>query len=140
MIRIPTKTSQGVGKPLLLLVYLLSLCLVPGLRLHAETSDAVTIELKLGDYRFSPREVQLAAGTPAVLRLTNTDGMTPHNFTLEIAEIGVAVDVDVHAGDTADVELQPLPAGRYPFHCNKKLPFMKSHREKGMEGVLVVTD
>jgi hypothetical protein len=25
------------------------------------------------------------------------------------------------------------------FYCSKKLPFLKSHRERGMEGKLVVT-
>ena len=29
-------------------------------------------------------------------------------------------------------------AGTYTFYCNKKLPLMKSHRDRGMEGALVV--
>jgi hypothetical protein len=28
--------------------------------------------------------------------------------------------------------------GEYPFYCSKKLLFFKSHREKGMEGMLEV--
>ncbi|MGD2055243.1 MAG: hypothetical protein PVJ15_00440 [Gammaproteobacteria bacterium] len=29
--------------------------------------------------------------------------------------------------------------GRHGFHCNKKLLFFKTHRDRGMEGTLVVT-
>ena len=31
-------------------------------------------------------------------------------------------------------------AGSYSFYCNKKLPFMKSHRDRGMWGRLVVNE
>ena len=91
--------------------------------------DLTIIEIRMGDYRFTPADVQITANQPAVLRLINTDGMTPHNFRLSAG----GIDVDVLAGDSVDVELGPIPEGEYRFYCDKKLPFMKSHREKGME-------
>ena len=101
--------------------------------------DLTIIEIRMGDYRFTPADVQIAANQPAVLRLINTDGMTPHNFSLNAAGLAASIDVNVTAGDSVEVKLDPMPVGEYTFYCDKKLPFMKSHREKGMEGRLIVT-
>ena len=107
--------------------------------LHAEQQTVQPLVIHLGDYRFEPAEVRLDAGQPAVLRLVNSDRMVPHNFTLEAGNGIDPIDVDVAAGETVDVELKPLSAGRYTFYCDKKMVFMKSHRAKGMEGSLIVT-
>ena len=107
--------------------------------LHAEEPAMQPAVIHLGDYRFKPAEIQLDAGKPAVLRLVNTDRMVPHNFTLEAGDGIDPIDVDVAAGETVEVELEPLSAGRYTFYCDKKMVFMKSHRAKGMEGSLIVT-
>jgi len=77
-------------------------------------------------------------GETVQLELTNTDALTPHNFTLQAEEAGLAVDVDVGAGKTIVVDIVPLVPGSYTFFCNKKLPFTKSHRDRGMQGSLVV--
>jgi hypothetical protein len=50
-----------------------------------------------------------------------------------------AIDVDLLGGESVDVRLAPLTSGQYTFYCGNKLFFMKSHREKGMEGRLIVT-
>jgi len=101
---------------------------------------ARSIAVTMGDYKFSPDEIRVQAGDSVRLELTNTDGVTPHNFTLQAKAAGldVNVDVDVGAGKTEIIDLPPLAAGSYSFHCNKKLLFMKSHREHGMEGKLIV--
>lgn len=123
--------AQGLLAPALFLVFSLA---------GPARADDQSIEIELGDYRFSPSEVQLVAGQPAVLKLINTDGMTPHNFTLQSAGDTDDIDVNVAAGDVVEVRLGPLAAGSYTFFCDKKLPFMKSHRARGMEGRLVVTE
>jgi len=97
------------------------------------------ITLTLGDYGFSPAHIEVTAGTPVVLTLTNTDAITPHNFTLRNTQAGLDIDTDVGAGRSVVVEFTPRVAGTYRFHCDKKLPFMKSHLAHGMEGTLVVT-
>jgi len=121
------------------LFHVLLLVLLPAGIFDAAAGDPDVIEIRLGDYRFEPAEVQLAAGRPAILRLINTDTIVPHNFSLSTSGHGADVDVDILGGESVEVRLGPLPAGRYPFHCNKKMVFMKSHREKGMEGSLTVT-
>jgi plastocyanin len=104
----------------------------------ADDSQAPVIHVTLGDYKFSPAEITVSAGKPVVLELQNVDGVTPHNFTLKDAAAGLDVDINVPAGSTKQVELRPSVAGAYTFYCNKKLPFMKSHRDRGMQGRFVV--
>jgi plastocyanin len=38
------------------------------------------------------------------------------------------------------VKFTPTKTGKYPFICSKKMVFMQSHKDKGMEGVLEVTE
>jgi plastocyanin len=105
----------------------------------AQAAEAVRrIAVTMGDYRFVPDKISVQNGETVELELTNTDSLTPHNFTLQAAEAGVELDVDVSAGKTKIVDITPLVPGIYRFYCNKKLPFMKSHRDRGMEGTLVV--
>jgi plastocyanin len=96
------------------------------------------ILLGLGDYHFTPDTLEVHAGRPVILTLTNTDTLTPHNFTLQDTTAGLDISTNVSAGSKAVVEFTPLEPGTYTFFCNKKLPFMRSHREHGMEGTLHV--
>lgn len=118
----------------ILCVWLL-LVFAPGLQ-AAEAARSIVVTL--GDYRFMPDTISALTGETVRLELNNTDNLTPHNFSLQAAEAGLDVDVDVSAGHTEVIEITPLAAGTYTFFCNKKLPFMKSHRDHGMEGTLVV--
>ena len=97
-----------------------------------------SIPVNIGDYRFSPDRISVLPGETIRLELTNTDSLTPHNFTLKDAPAGLDVDIDVSAGKTEIVDITPLAPGTYKYYCNKKLLFMKSHRDRGMEGTLVV--
>jgi plastocyanin domain-containing protein len=36
------------------------------------------------------------------------------------------------------IRFTPIKTGKYVFYCAKKFLFFKSHRDKGMEGVLEV--
>jgi plastocyanin len=40
--------------------------------------------------------------------------------------------------DAKKIAFTATKVGKYPFYCSKKLPFLASHRERGMEGVLEV--
>ena len=95
--------------------------------------------MDLGDYRFRPKTVSIAAGTAAELVLTNRDGITPHNFIVEAPEAGMQVNLDIPAGKSAAIVLRPTRPGTYAFYCDKKFLFFPSHREKGMEGQIEVT-
>jgi uncharacterized cupredoxin-like copper-binding protein len=120
-------------------ILLTLMSVLTSLPVRAADSNPATIIIKLGDYQFLPDQVELVAGEPARLVLINTDDITPHNFTLKDKASGLDLDVDVAAGKTLEVELVPQTAGTYRFFCNKKLLFMKSHRDRGMQGSLSVT-
>lgn len=119
-------------------LFILLLTITSASGLHAEPVAPKVIEITLGDYRFMPGNILLNIDQPVILRLVNADALTPHNFTLEGANDGLDVNVDIPAGDVVDVPLKPLVAGRHSFYCRKKLMLMKSHREKGMVGTLTV--
>jgi plastocyanin len=129
-------TRRRIAATLILIAAGVALAL-PGAILAQAIPEAVT--LTLGDYAFSPAHIEVAAGTPVILTLTNKDVITPHNFTLQNTQAGLDIDTDVGAGRSVVVEFTPRVAGTYRFHCNKKLPFMKSHLARGMEGTLTVT-
>ena len=126
---------SGLVKPILLGALLL---VVEPAVTRGEEQPPQEVSLRLGDYRYTPDTIEVQAGRPVVLTLTNTDALTPHNFTLQDAAAGLAIDTNISAGTTAVVNFTPVKPGAYTFYCNKKLPFMRSHRERGMEGTLRV--
>ncbi|GAB4514737.1 MAG: hypothetical protein Tsb0026_20210 [Sulfuricaulis sp.] len=105
---------------------------------HAADADAQQVTAHLGDYRFQPEIIEVIAGRPVELTLVNDDKITPHNFTLKEPAAGLDLSADVSGGQSSTLRFTPQTAGTYPLYCNKKLPFMKSHRERGMEAKLVV--
>jgi len=97
-----------------------------------------TVTITMGDYAFDPDTVRVQAGETLRLRFVDTDTITPHNFILKDKDAGLDVNLDVDAGESATVDITPTRPGRYTFYCDKQLLFFKSHRERGMEGTLIV--
>ena len=108
------------------------------LAVRAADADAQQITVHLGDYRFQPETIEVVAGRPVELTLVNDDKITPHNFTLKDPAAGLDLSANVSGGQSSSLRFTPQTAGTYPLYCKKKLPFMKSHRERGMEAKLVV--
>ncbi len=88
----------------------------------------------LDSYSYSPDRLIVQAGKPVELTLTSVTTITPHNFIIK----ELAVEQDTGAGKTVTVRFTPMQPGVYLFYCDKKLLFLPSHREKGMEGHLEV--
>ena len=107
-----------------------------GTAIAGEAAQEIT--LTLGDYHFTPDRIEVTAGQPVMLTLTNTDAITPHNFIMKDEATGLDINTDVSAGNTTTIGFTPTTPGNYTFYCSKKLLLMKSHREKGMEGTLIV--
>lgn len=87
---------------------------------------------------YKPKDIVVRAGKPVELILVSQTTLTPHNFVLKEPEAGMMVNQEIGAGETVRVRFTPTKAGAYPFYCDKKLLFFKSHRDKGMEGLLTV--
>ena len=99
--------------------------------------------VKLVDYKFEPGAIQLVAGKPAILRLTNS-AQQPHEFaapeffasaTIRRADaksINKEGEAEVAPGRHVDIALVPR-AGTYHLQCNKP-----GHAALGMRGTIIV--
>lgn len=90
-----------------------------------------------GEYFFQPRHVVVKANIPVELLLSKEAGMVPHSFAISAPEAGIKIDEELDT-EVKKVVFTPTAAGSYPFYCTHKLLFFRSHRDRGMEGVLEV--
>jgi plastocyanin len=81
------------------------------------------IEITGGEYFFNPNYIIVTKGIPVELVVRKEPGMA----------IKDSISTQEHI-----IHFTPAKSGRYPFYCDKKLLFFKSHRGKGMEGILEV--
>ncbi len=74
-------------------------------------ADEITnVPVTLKDHKFSPAEIHVAAGKPAILTITNRDP-TPEEFDSSALQIEKVIG----GGQYGIVRLRPLSPGRYPF-------------------------
>jgi plastocyanin len=133
-----SETKEKSGNVRILLFLLCAVFATGPIVADAADADAQQFTLHLSDYRFHPDTIEVVAGRPVELTLVNDDKITPHNFTLKAPSAGMDLSANISAGHSTTLRFTPRTAGRYVFYCNKKLLFMKSHRERGMEGKLIV--
>jgi len=96
-------------------------------------------EMTGGDYYFKPKWLVLRLGVPVELTVKKEPGFVPHNIMMEAPEAGMVFKVDY--GKTGEViRFTPTKKGTYLFYCDKKLLFFKSHRDRGMEGIIEVVE
>ena len=109
-------------------------------RVVAEVKDGVQrVEMTGGEYYFDPNVVVVKVNVPVELKVRKEAGITPHNIVLKAPEAGINIDESL-SGDPKVVTFTPTKSGKYEFECTKKLPFVKSHKERGMHGVLEVVE
>lgn len=92
----------------------------------------------MDSYSYSPNELSVQAGRPVELTLHNEATFIPHTFVIADPASGLHVHVEVSAGQSQTVRFTPMTRGTFPFYCDKKLLFLKSHRDRGQEGRLEV--
>lgn len=94
--------------------------------------------VEVNSYAFIPHHLVVKAGTPVELTFKSITWVVPHNVIIDDPQSGLNVRHEVPAGETVTVTFTPTLRGVFALYCDKKLPFLKSHREKGQEGVLEV--
>jgi len=111
---------------------------------HAQPPAPPTvISVQLSEFRFAPATLELNAGQPYVLRVTNSG---KHGHDLKAKAFFDAVSLGAHSaakvkdgavevapGETADIALTPTAAGSYEMHCTHPL-----HATMGMKGQITV--
>jgi plastocyanin domain-containing protein len=97
------------------------------------------VEILGGGYFFTPSHIIVKVNVPVELKVRKETGIVPHNIMIKAPEAGINFSVSL-SDKPEIIKFTPTKIGTYPFYCDKKLLFFESHREKGMEGVLEVTD
>ncbi len=106
-------------------------------RATAGADGVQRINLVAGEYFFEPRHIIVKLNVPVEIAATKKRGMTPHNIVIKAPEAGIEISESLSTKPHI-IRFTPRKSGTYAFYCDKKLLFFKSHREKGMEGVLEV--
>lgn len=89
-------------------------------------------------YAFTPHHLVVIAGQPVELTFKSVTWVVPHNVIIDDPQSGLHIREEIPAGDSRTIKFTPTVPGAFAIYCDKKLPFVKSHREKGQEGVLEV--
>ncbi len=92
-----------------------------------------------GSYFFEPDHIIVKVNVPVELTIKKESGIVPHNIIINAPDAGM--DINESLSDKPKIiQLIPKKVGKYPFYCDKRLLFFKSHKEKGMEGVIEVVE
>ena len=92
-----------------------------------------------GDYYFRPAHIIVKMNIPVELSVRKDGWLVPHDFIIDAPEAGINIRENL-APEPKLITFIPKKAGSYLFYCDKKLLFLDSHRDKGMEGKLDVTE
>ena len=103
-----------------------------------DTDGVQRVTMTVDSHFYKPDHLVVRAGVPVELILISRTTFTPHNFVLKEPNAGMDINKEIGAGETVKVRFTPTKAGVFTFFCDKKLLFFKSHRDKGMEGILKV--
>ncbi len=95
------------------------------------------VEIVGGSYFFKPNHIVVKVNIPVELKVSKESGLVPHNIVAKSPEAGIVFDESLSKTPKI-IKFTPTKAGKYPMYCSKKAPFSKTHREKGMEGVIEV--
>lgn len=97
------------------------------------------VEMVGGGYYFDPSTVVVKVNVPVELTIRKEPGITPHDFVMHAPEAGLDFDIDL-SSKPKKVTFMATKTGTYAFECSKKLLFFKSHRDRGMHGILEVVE
>ena len=92
-----------------------------------------------GEYYFDPDHIIVKVNIPVELKVKREPGIVPYNIVMSEPEAGIVFKEDVST-EPKVITFTPKKTGKFPFYCDKKLLFFKSHRERGKEGILEVAE
>jgi plastocyanin domain-containing protein len=97
------------------------------------------VEVLGGEYFFDPNYIVVKVNKPVELKVKKTGGYTPHNIVVQAPEAGINFSESM-GKEPKVIKFTPTAVGKYPMYCSKKLPFVKSHRDRGMDGFIEVVE
>jgi plastocyanin domain-containing protein len=122
-----------------LLVHPTGITFGQGQQALVDTDGVQRVSITGGSYFFRPAHIILKVNVPAELSVRMERGVVPHNFVVNAPAAGMVAErsLDIAA---RTIRFTPAKIGRYPFYCDNRFLFFRSHRERGMEGVIEVVE
>ncbi|KVD55695.1 quinol oxidase [Burkholderia ubonensis] len=106
-------------------------------RVPVDADGVQRVAIVGGSYFFHPSHVIVKARVPVELTVSKEAGLTPHSFAIDAPQAGIAVRTELSTTPRT-FRFTPTQAGRFAYYCTHRLLFLRSHRDRGMEGVLEV--
>lgn len=97
------------------------------------------VEMVGGEYFYDPNHIVVRVNTPVELKIKKTAGIVPHNLIAKSPEAGIEFKLDLKK-DLRTVKFTPTKTGKYPIYCDKSFLWFKTHKERGMEGMIEVVE
>jgi plastocyanin len=97
------------------------------------------VEILGGEYYFDPNYIVVKVNKPVEFKVKKAKGYVPHNIAVKAPEAGIDFNVDMK-DEPKPVTFTPTKVGKYPIYCDKKLLWFKSHKDRGMEGMIEVVE
>ena len=95
------------------------------------------VEVLGGSYFFNPNYIIVKVNMPVEMNMRMEPGLIPHNIVLNAPDAGMDISLELNSKPQV-IRFTPTRTGNYTFYCDKKPPFLKSHKDKGMFGTLEV--
>ena len=95
------------------------------------------VEIMGGSYYFDPNYIIVKANVPVELSVKK-EGYTPHDIVVKAPEAGIDFEQSLDRKTATAIKFTPTKPGKYEMYCSKKVPFTKSHKERGMDGMIEV--
>ncbi len=95
------------------------------------------VEVIGGGYFFDPNYIVVKVNVPVELKVRKEDGFVPHDIVVKAPEAGINFSESL-GKDPKVIRFTPTAIGKYEMYCSKKLLFVKSHKERGMDGIIEV--
>ncbi|WP_241022318.1 quinol oxidase [Burkholderia sp. Ac-20353] len=106
-------------------------------RVPVDADGVQRVAIVGGSYFFRPDHLIVKAGVPVELTVSAEAGLVPHSFVIDAPQAGIAVRTELSTTPKT-LRFTATQPGRFAYYCTHRLLFFKSHRERGMEGVLEV--
>ena len=95
------------------------------------------VEITAGSFYFDPNTIVVKVNVPVEILIKSAGGS--HDVVCKAPEAGIDFKQAL-SKEPASIKFTPTKAGKYRFLCDHKIPFSKSHEERGMYGFIEVTD
>ncbi len=103
-----------------------------------DSSGVQKVEMAAGSYFFKPNNIIVKVNTPVEMTVKKEPGAAPHDIVLHASEAGMDFNVELGT-EPKVVRFTPTKTGKYTFYCDHRFLFW-THRSRGMEGILEVTE